>query len=117
MEINIVQSNPNVRQNFGKQAFQRGPIVYCMEEIDNGKDLHKISVIKKSLQPKRGLLNNYNYTFISGEGKMAKDVGWNKKLYSIHHLNTFKNKKIKLIPYFLWANRKVGEMKVWFANN
>ena len=117
MEINIVQANPNVRQNFGKQAFQRGPIVYCMEEIDNGADLHKISVVKKSLKPKRGLLNNYNYIFISGQGEMVKDVGWNKKLYSIDHLNTFKNKKIKLIPYFLWANRKVGEMKVWFVNN
>ena len=86
-------------------------------EIDNGADLHKISVTKKSLKPKRGLLNNYNYTFIKGEGKMAENVGWNKKLYSIDHINNFKRKKIKLIPYFLWANRKVGEMKVWFVNN
>ena len=116
MDINIIKSNPDVRQNFGKLAVQRGPIVYCMEEHDNGPDLHKILINKKSLEPKRGLLNNYKYTFISGIGKKAEKSNWNKKLYLKDTVEKYKRKKIKLIPYFLWANRKVGEMKVWFEN-
>ena len=116
MDINIIKSNPDVRQNFGKLAVQRGPIVYCMEEHDNGPDLHKILINKKSLEPKKGLLNNYKYTFISGIGKKAEKSDWNKKLYSRDNVEKYKRKKIKLIPYFLWANRKVGEMKVWFEN-
>ena len=47
----------------------------------------------------------------------ADKLGWNKKLYSNKSIKKFKNKKIKMIPYFLWANRKVGEMKVWFVKN
>ena len=117
MDINLVDANPNVRQNFGKQAIQRGPIVYCMEEFDNGSDLHKILIDKKSLKPQKGTLNNYKYTFISGDLKKADKLGWRKKLYSIENIKKYKNKKIKMIPYFLWANRKVGEMKVWFVKN
>ena len=117
MDINLVDSNPNVRQNFGKQAIQRGPMIYCMEEIDNGTDLHKILINKKSLKAKKGLLNDYNYTFISGDARKADKLGWSKKLYSNESIKKFKNKKIKMIPYFLWANRKVGEMKVWFVKN
>ena len=117
MEINLVDANPNVRQNFGKQAIQRGPIIYCMEEFDNGIDLHKISLNKKSLKAKKGLLNDYDYTFILGNARKADKLGWNKKLYSNQNIKKFKNKKIKMIPYFLWANRKVGEMKVWFVKN
>jgi len=116
MDINIIKSNPDVRQNFGKLAVQRGPIVYCMEEHDNGPDLHKILINKKSLEAKNGLLNNYKYTFISGIGKKAEKSDWNKKLYLKDTVEKYKRKKIKLIPYFLWANRKVGEMKVWFEN-
>ena len=113
----MVDANPNVRQNFGKQAIQRGPIIYCMEEFDNGIDLHKISLNKKSLKAKKGLLNDYDYTFILGNARKADKLGWNKKLYSNQNVKKFKNKKIKMIPYFLWANRKVGEMKVWFVKN
>ena len=92
-------------------------MIYCMEEFDNGTDLHKILINKKSLKPKKGLLNDYKYTFISGNARKADKLGWSKKLYSNESIKKFKNKKIKMIPYFLWANRKVGEMKVWFVKN
>ena len=44
MNINLVSSHPKVRQNNGKLAVQRGPIIYCMEETDNGKHLNNISL-------------------------------------------------------------------------
>ncbi|HBN43017.1 MAG TPA: glycoside hydrolase family 127 protein, partial [Parabacteroides distasonis] len=35
MPVEIVAADPHVKENFGKRAIQRGPLVYCMEEIDN----------------------------------------------------------------------------------
>lgn len=40
MEVRMVTANPKVRENIGKVAFTRGPVVFCMEEADNGKNLH-----------------------------------------------------------------------------
>ena len=37
-------ANPEVRENAGKVALQRGPIVYCLEEVDNGKNLWDITL-------------------------------------------------------------------------
>ena len=48
MEIHFVEANPYVQDNSGRYAVQRGPIVYCMEEIDNGENLRDITLIEKS---------------------------------------------------------------------
>ncbi len=40
METHMVTANPRVRDDVGKVAFIRGPLTYCMEEADNGADLH-----------------------------------------------------------------------------
>jgi len=42
MPVMRIKANPNVREDEGKVAIQRGPIVYCLEEIDNGKNLNNI---------------------------------------------------------------------------
>ena len=39
------------------------------------------------------------------------------KMSNYESVKKFKNKKIKMIPYYLWANRNAGEMKVWFTKN
>lgn len=44
MEIKRIKSNPFVRENIGKTALMRGPIVYCLEEADNGNNLHLVSL-------------------------------------------------------------------------
>uniref|UniRef100_UPI00373FD512 hypothetical protein n=1 Tax=Enterobacter cloacae TaxID=550 RepID=UPI00373FD512 len=33
-----------VRQQAGKVALQRGPLVYCLEEADNGANLHNLAL-------------------------------------------------------------------------
>ena len=35
----VLRTNPNVRENIGKAAVMKGPLVYCMEEQDNGSNL------------------------------------------------------------------------------
>ncbi len=40
MEVRMKAASLKVREDVGKVAFTRGPVTYCMEEADNGKDLH-----------------------------------------------------------------------------
>lgn len=42
MEVRCMTANTKVRENVGKVAFTRGPICYCVEEIDNGRNLHML---------------------------------------------------------------------------
>ena len=40
----LMEADEKVREDAGKVAVLRGPIVYCLEEVDNGKDLHLLEV-------------------------------------------------------------------------
>ncbi len=44
MQVRLVEANNRVREDIGKVAVMRGPVVYCLEECDNGTDLHLLSV-------------------------------------------------------------------------
>ncbi len=44
MPVEIVAADPHVKENFGKRAIQRGPLVYCMEEIDNPEYFDQIQL-------------------------------------------------------------------------
>ena len=40
MTVRIMEADSRVREDIGRAAVTRGPVVYCMEEADNGKDLY-----------------------------------------------------------------------------
>ncbi len=94
MPVRLIKDNDLVRENKGKMAIQRGPLVYCTEEADNaGSDLKCLC------------LNNKN-TF-----KLSEGAG---KLYGMKLIKTNLNGDIlTFIPYFAWDNREPGMMKVW----
>ena len=64
MYVNLISTHPKVRQNNGKLAVQRGPIIYCMEETDIGKDLHNISINTNGLRPAKSTLKSYKFVTI-----------------------------------------------------
>ncbi len=103
-EIKIMKCNPNVRENIGKVAVTRGPFVYCLEEKDNGSDLH---LLRLSHNPK------FNF---DGEAILARGyrerIG-TSKLYYEYAPSEEKAVKLKFIPYFQWANRGENEMCVY----
>ena len=93
MTIHQVNANKKVKDDSNKVAIEYGPIVYCAEEIDN-KNISGISFAANfdaKLEEKSILTEKF--TAIKGK------------------LN---NKDFTLIPYYLWSNRGVGKMKVWF---
>jgi DUF1680 family protein len=113
MPVNVAEANPHVRQNAGKAAVTRGPIVYCLEEADNGKDLCGIRLGKSEefmIHHESRLLEGV--TVITCTGKKLKD--WEKdELYRIQKESGYEKKPLRFIPYYAWANRGYGEMTVW----
>lgn len=112
-EVKMVNSHPQVRSNVGKVAVVKGPVVFCAEEADNGKNLHLLFVDvnrKCKLEFDSNILGGL-YTVEVDGFRMAED-DFAEELYKSHRPK-FVPVKIKLIPYYAWANRGVGEMKVW----
>jgi hypothetical protein len=111
MEIHKVKAHPEVKENAGKFAFERGPLLYCAEWPDNpeGKVLSLIVDPQSSFQTKKSEILGGVYT-IEGEAKRAS-----RKLDGSVEVSGAG--KLTLIPYHLWNNRGPGEMSVWLATD
>ncbi|MDR0731700.1 MAG: glycoside hydrolase family 127 protein [Treponema sp.] len=113
MPVSLMEANPHVRDNRGKVAVMRGPLVYCLEENDNGGELFRLhagtpgdfKVIRE-----KDLLEGV--CTISFTGKREKD--WqDDALYRSGAEGGYEDRELTFIPYYAWANRGGGEMTVW----
>ncbi len=105
-DIKIV-STPKVKDNIGKVAITKCGTVYCLEEIDNGKELY---LLKLADNPKF----KYENGIITATGE--KEIYKNTKLYEEYKKPYKKAVKLKFIPYRDWNNRGTGEMSVFIRN-
>lgn len=117
MPVERVYSNPNIHTNSGKVALQRGPVVYCVEEADNGENLHNI-MLSKNCEFNAFYDDKIlgGVTVIKGKGKKLDSSGWENKLYS-NDAPEETDIEITAIPYFAWENRQPGEMLVWMRED
>ena len=92
LEIRKIIANPEVKENKNKLAIAYGPIVYCAEEIDN-KNLSTAKI-------------GFDETFVIAKTKIET---------SETPMLIGQNSGLKLIPYYLWSNRGIGKMNVWFS--
>ncbi|SCH37250.1 Uncharacterized protein conserved in bacteria [uncultured Clostridium sp.] len=109
----FVRSNPLVRADSGKVALVRGPIVYCLEEVDNGSNLAAVYVDSGTeiKEEKWDLMGEITGLTLSGKRISAK--GWgDDELYGLHPV-VWEDVKLKAVPYAYWNNRGTGEMIVW----
>lgn len=118
LSIETYICNPKVKANAGKIAVMRGSIVYCMEEIDNGKNLHDIMVYPKEgfkLEEKSSLPLELPM-ITANKAERSDESLWENNLY-----NLLQGDKISInatyVPYFIWGNRNIedkpGEMLIW----
>ncbi|MFC4598623.1 glycoside hydrolase family 127 protein [Cohnella hongkongensis] len=113
MPVERVYANPNVRANAGRVALQRGPVVYCLEQADNGERLQELALPGEAELVARyepNLLGGV--TVVAGEALRGDAPDPDAPLYG-------KKKRaeaavpFRAVPYFAWANRGEGEMLVW----
>ena len=116
MPVELIEANPYVRADAGKVAIQRGPIVYCLEEVDNGSKLSSIALTnntKFSAEFDKNLLGGV--MVIKGNAVCIEDKSWQDKLYR-NYKNETRMIEITAVPYSLWGNRKTGEMQTWIRH-
>jgi hypothetical protein len=116
MIAELVEANPNVRADAGKVAVMRGPIIYCLEEVDNGANLSAILInTDNALRAvyDENLLGGA--VVIHGKGLRTDESDWGNNLYRPFGPNE-KEVPITAIPYFLWGNRGLGEMQTWIRH-
>jgi hypothetical protein len=101
-EVRKIVAHPNVKEDNGKMAVERGPIVYCMEWPDcEGCQVHGLW-----MDPESELKSWFDKDFFGGVTVINGEAQNLSLPFS-------ESKSIKLIPYYLWANRGAGEMSVW----
>ncbi len=87
MPVYTIKSDPSVEDSRGKLAVARGPLVYCMEEVDNP--------ILGKLVPDTLIYHGH------------------KERGGIIEAQSISGHKLTLVPYFAWGNRGNGAMRVW----
>lgn len=110
----FIHANPQVRADEGRTAVVKGPLVYCLEETDNGSNLGALMV-----STDQKITEEYDEDLMGGilklkfMGKRADDTGWTDKgLYGAGKIK-FHDTELTAVPYYAWGNRKHGEMTVW----
>lgn len=115
MQATYYQADTRVRDDIGKAVLMRGPIVYCVEEADNGKELSLLQV-NASYEPqiideKWNLAGAEDVVRLRGRGRRI--LPQEGKLYQPFCGYRYEETDITFIPYYTWCNRGVGEVKVF----
>ena len=115
MEIQVWNANPNVREDIGRAAVTRGPITYCLEEADNGRDLHLLTLDWNApAQVRDFTVCGEPVKEILMQGfKEDKEKEAPQRLYRPVQAAEKSPVTLHFIPYYTWANRGENEMSVW----
>jgi DUF1680 family protein len=110
-------ANPKVRQDAGRAALMRGPLVYCVETTDNGEDLNAIILPAELPAAETSVLKDLNDAVAVDVAVMREDTSnWGKSLYRKEPAKR-QAAKARFVPYHLWDNRAPGEMLVWLQQD
>jgi DUF1680 family protein len=117
MPVQRLKAHPKVAANAGRVALQRGPLVYCLEAVDNGGQVGNLVI------PPEAQLNDQHrpdllggVTVITGRAVAIHRAAWPETLYLPTQVAPgVANVNFVAIPYFANANRQPGEMRVWLA--
>ncbi len=110
LPVRQVLSHPLVKANVGRVAIERGPIVYCIEAVDNQGHALNVSMPEEnefSVEHRPDLLGGV--TVLQGRGVANRRDDQGKVVTAEVQLTA--------IPYYAWANRQMGEMAVWLPRD
>ena len=112
MPARLLYADPRVTADAGKCAVKKGPLVYCLEETDNGDNLAALV-----LDPNAALVETASKDLPAG-ALQVEARGWRLALRSDGRLYSAEPPKrqetaLRFVPYCFWGNRHSGEMTVW----
>jgi len=114
MRPRLTQAHPRVDATRGAVAIERGPIVYCLEQTDHDD----LDILDASIDPSHPLSEGFEADRLGGvatvraRGSTMPGTG---PLYAPYGSASAATRDVELtaIPYFAWANRQPGAMRVW----
>jgi DUF1680 family protein len=117
MEPVFVEAHPRVDAIRGNLCIQRGPLVYCLEQMDQ-PDLNLLDV---RVTPDAPMQAQWHEDLLDGvvaievQGLVAEPGGWGDRLYLPPAERKMAHRAVMLtaVPYYAWANREIGTMRVW----
>ena len=116
MEIKptVNYSNPKVSSTAGRVALSMGPMIYCVEAVDN-KEIFELACNLDFISVVKGAKLDVGY-----DATLKLPVIFTKAAFAVPHNELYTNKApeiregiIKFIPYMAFANRGESDMQVW----
>ena len=107
MEVRRVVANENLKEDIGKIALQRGPLMYCAEWPDNNGKTSNIIIPASA-----NFTTEFKPALLNGVTVLKTEVPA-VIINGAENISTVKQ-SFTAIPYYSWANRGKGEMMVWF---
>ena len=113
MSVDRIYAHPNVRDNLGRSALRRGPLVYCFEDVDNPDGAFEtLSLVDNSdVEAVYDSETLGGVTLLRGAGVVYDNDEWGNNLYLSKPSS--KQMPVTAIPYYAWCNRGSGQMAVW----
>jgi hypothetical protein len=108
MEVRRVTASANIKDDIGKVAIQRGPLMYCAEWLDNNGRAANIIIPGAAT-----FTTTFKPTLLNGVTILQSTVPVVNIDTTANTVNTALQ-TFTAIPYYAWANRGRGEMMVWF---
>lgn len=115
MQVRMIESNPLVEETRNQTAIKRGPIVYCLEEMDveDGQSIDNVLIpADMELKTVQTIIDGSQVIGLTGKARLTNDESWKNTLYR-EVKKSEKTVNIKLIPYYAWGNRGKSDMTVW----
>ena len=114
MPIEKVYSHPLVKENLGRFALRRGPLVYCFEDVDNPDGIFQTLSLTDDTALEAAFDSELlgGVTCIHGTGTVFDTSDWGNDLY-LRSKPSLKRTDVTAIPYYAWCNRGAGQMAVW----
>lgn len=111
-----VYAHPSVRMDVGRVALKRGPLVYCVEQVDNSD-----GPVQRLRLPRRSKVRTEQrddlfdgVVTLAADALRLNDLEWSDALYRSEP-PTEERVTLTALPYYLWSNREKGSMTVWLA--
>jgi DUF1680 family protein len=116
MPVRRMEANPLVEEDRNQVAFQRGPMIYCLESPDLPRDVRLSDVMipndfTPSARYDERLLKGV--VLLEGAAVARSPRDWSGRLYREAQSDAERPVHLRLIPYFAWGNRGTSEMSVW----
>jgi DUF1680 family protein len=124
LRTKVITANPLVAEDAGKVAVQRGPLIWCLEQLDQPslQSLFDVSLVLEASDPSKSFTPEFRNDLLGGiwtlrhRGTIPETPFAREPLYAVLHSSVARpNREIQLtlIPYYAWANREPSPMVVW----